>query len=55
MILSLLPVFSPYDGLDVPSYMKIAFDLHGQRIARLHEVFQDHVDNVFMENLHVAK
>jgi hypothetical protein len=35
--------------------MKIAFDLHADWIARLHEVFQNHVDYMFMENLYVAK
>jgi hypothetical protein len=35
--------------------MEIAFDLDPQRIARLYEIFEDHIDNVLVKNLKVAK
>ena len=45
----------PYHGFDISANVKVAFDLHTQRIASLHKVFENDVDYVLVENLHVSK
>ncbi len=49
------PVARPHGRLDVSAHIKVAFDLHVDRIAGLHKVFEDHVDYVLVKNLHLAK
>src|SRR5688572_15400860 len=52
---SSLLIAGPHDGLDVSADVKISFDLHGQRIARCDEVFENDIDDVLVKDLHVAK
>ena len=50
-----LLVFRAHGRLDVAAYVKVAFDLHSNRIAGFHKVLEDHVDYVFVKDLHFAK
>src|SRR5687767_13252616 len=52
---SSLLIAGPHDGLDISADVKIAFDLHTQRIARGDEVFENDIDDVLVKDLHVAK
>src|SRR6185437_13802289 len=50
-----LGVTSSDDGLDVAADVEVAFNLDAQRIAGGDEVFENDVDDVFVEDLYVAK
>src|SRR5205807_5042174 len=52
---SLLSVTSPHSGLDISPHVEIAFDLQAERIASVHKIFEDHVDDVLVKHFHVAK
>ncbi len=41
--------------LNVSAHVKVACNLYAQRIARVHEIFEDHVDDVLVKDLYVAK
>ena len=56
----LLTAFGPaitraHGCFDVAAYVEIAFEFYAERIARVHKIFEDHVDDVLVKNLHVAK
>ena len=48
-------VARPHHRLNIPADVKISFDLHTQRIAGLREIFENHIDDMLMKNLDVAK
>lgn len=48
-------VFRAHGRLDVSADIKVAFNLHADRIAGLHKVFKNQVDYVLVKNLHRAK
>ena len=48
-------VSGPDDRFDVSTNVEVAFDFHSQWIARGDEVFEDDVDHVLVENLHVTE
>jgi len=50
-----LIVFCPYGRLDIAAHVKVAGDLHASWIAGVHKVFEDHIDDMLVKNLHVAK
>ena len=52
---SLPLVACPHHSLNVPSYVKVAFELHTQRITRLHEIFKNYVDHVLVKNFNVPE
>src|SRR5215213_6286065 len=43
------------DGLDVAADVEVALDLDAQGVAGGDEVFEDNVDDVLVENLHLAE
>ena len=51
----LLGVGGPHDGFDISADVKVAFELHTQRIAGGDEVFQDDVDYMLVKDFHVAE
>src|SRR5687768_10916497 len=52
---SSLLIAGPHDGLNISADVKIAFDLHTQRITGGDEVFQNDIDDVLVKDLHVSK
>src|SRR6185503_686483 len=51
----LLSVARANGRLDVPAHVEVAVDFNRERIAGVHEVFENHVDDVLVKDLHVAK
>src|SRR5947209_5569519 len=50
-----LIVTGAHDRLDVAADVEVAFDLDFHGVARRDEVFEDDVDDMLVENLHVAE
>src|SRR5947209_16792545 len=50
-----LIVTGAHDRLDVAADVEVAFDVDFYGVARRDEVFEDDVDDVLVENLHVAE
>jgi hypothetical protein len=48
-------VTGSYDSLDVSPNVKVAFNLHAQRIAGAYEILKNHIDNVLVKDLHISK
>src|SRR5215470_14358818 len=42
-------------GFDIAAHVEVAFDLYAQWIAGVHKIFEDHIDDVFVKDLHVPK
>jgi hypothetical protein len=51
----LLFVTRAHGRLDISPHVKIAFKLYAQGVARVHKIFEDHIDDVLMKDLYVAK
>jgi hypothetical protein len=43
------------DSFDISAHVKIAFDLDSQWVARLYEIFEDHVYDMLVKNLYITK
>ena len=52
---SLFLVFRLDRRLDVSAHVKVAFNFYAERIAGVHKIFEDHVDDVLVKDLHVTK
>ncbi len=52
---SLLFVPRSHNRLDVPANVKVSLNLNAQRITGPDEVFENHIDDVFMKDLHLSK
>ncbi len=52
---SCLPIARANRRLDVPAHVEVALDLDAQRIAGLHKVFEDHIDDMLVKNFYLAK
>ena len=50
-----LLVFRLHGRLDISAHIEVAFYFYVQRIAGVHEIFQDHVDDMLVKDLHVTK
>ena len=48
-------VTGSYDSLDVSPNVKVAFNLHAQRIAGAYEILKNHIDDVLVKDLHISK
>jgi hypothetical protein len=42
-------------GFDIAAHVEVAFDPYAQWIAGVHKIFEDHIDDVFVKDLHVPK
>src|SRR3989441_9568151 len=51
----LLSRVRPHRRFDIPAHVEVAFYFDAQRIAGFHKVFENHIDRVFVKDLHVAK
>src|SRR5262249_14319935 len=49
------PISGADDGLDVAAHVEIALDVKFQRVAGRDEIFENSVDHVLMEDLHLAE
>src|SRR5215813_13793918 len=45
-------VSRPHRGLDVAAHVEVAFNLDAEWIAGVHEIFEDDVDDVLVEDFH---
>jgi len=55
LLLLLFLIARAHHRLDVSAHMKVSFNFHPQRIARAHKVFENHIDDVLVKDLYVAK
>src|SRR5207249_10408790 len=51
----LFSVVCAHCRLNVSAHIEIAFNLYAQRIARVHKIFEDQVDDMLVKNFYVAK
>ena len=52
---SLFLITCSHDCLDVSPHVKVAFNFYAQGIAGVHEVFENHIDDMLVEDLHVPE